>query len=59
MAKGEHALLYEMLIDEFDSIFEKRWTVTGANGESSGTYMMSGMIFFSMAPVSYGGSRGN
>jgi hypothetical protein len=28
MTHGEHALLHEMLIDEFDSIFEKRWTVT-------------------------------
>jgi hypothetical protein len=48
---GEHVLLHEMLIDEFDSIFEKRWTVTGANGESSATFTMSVTTFFSMLPV--------
>jgi hypothetical protein len=35
--KCEHALPHEMLIDEFDSIFEKRWTLAGANGEFSAT----------------------
>jgi hypothetical protein len=39
-----------MLIDEFDSIFEKRWTVTSANGESSVTFAMSATTFFSMLP---------
>jgi hypothetical protein len=44
--KGQQALLHGMLIDEFDSIFEKRWTVTRANGESSANSTMSTMTFF-------------
>jgi hypothetical protein len=55
----KQALLHEMLIDEFDSIFEKRWTVTGANGEPSATSMMSATTFFRCRRFSHDGYRGN
>jgi hypothetical protein len=50
-ANGEHTLLHEMLIDKFDLIFEKRWTVTGANGESSRTSTVFSTTLFSIRPV--------
>jgi hypothetical protein len=48
---GEHALLHETMINKFDSIFENRRTVMGANGESSATHTMSATTFFWMPLV--------